>query len=69
MLGMTASPRPYHHGHLREALLREAEKALEIFRELAEIEGLADDIARAEAMRAAPRGSAIREAQSHYGIC
>jgi AcrR family transcriptional regulator len=26
---MQASPRPYHHGHLREALLRAAEKALE----------------------------------------
>ena len=26
---MKASPRPYHHGHLREALLRAAEKALE----------------------------------------
>jgi len=25
---MKASPRPYHHGHLREALLRAAEKAL-----------------------------------------
>lgn len=28
MLEMKASPRPYHHGHLREALLRAAEKAL-----------------------------------------
>ena len=26
---MKASPRPYHHGHLREALLRAAEKTLE----------------------------------------
>jgi AcrR family transcriptional regulator len=26
---MQASPRPYHHGHLREALLRAAERALE----------------------------------------
>ncbi len=26
---MQASPRPYHHGHLREALLRAAESALE----------------------------------------
>jgi AcrR family transcriptional regulator len=26
---MKASPRPYHHGHLREALLHAAEKALE----------------------------------------
>lgn len=26
---MKASPRPYHHGHLREALLRASEKALE----------------------------------------
>jgi AcrR family transcriptional regulator len=26
---MKASPRPYHHGYLREALLRAAEKALE----------------------------------------
>ena len=26
---MKAPPRPYHHGHLREALLRVAEKALE----------------------------------------
>ena len=26
---MKATPRPYHHGHLREALLRAAEKALE----------------------------------------
>jgi AcrR family transcriptional regulator len=26
---MKASPRPYHHGHLREALLRAAEKSLE----------------------------------------
>jgi AcrR family transcriptional regulator len=26
---MKAPPRPYHHGHLREALLRAAEKALE----------------------------------------
>jgi AcrR family transcriptional regulator len=28
MPGMKAVPRPYHHGHLREALLRAAEKAL-----------------------------------------
>lgn len=28
MLKMKASPRPYHHGNLREALLRAAEKAL-----------------------------------------
>jgi len=29
LLKMKAVPRPYHHGHLREALLRAAEKALE----------------------------------------
>ena len=29
LLFMKATPRPYHHGHLREALLRAAEKALE----------------------------------------
>jgi AcrR family transcriptional regulator len=29
LLSMKAIPRPYHHGHLREALLRAAEKALE----------------------------------------
>ena len=29
VLKMKAAPRPYHHGHLREALLHAAEKALE----------------------------------------
>lgn len=29
VLGMKAAPRPYHHGNLREALLRAAESALE----------------------------------------
>ena len=30
LLKLKAVPRPYHHGHLREALLRAAEKALEM---------------------------------------